>query len=102
MSMAVGDECVVDFSLAAFSVEAIKRAAYALMASYDIGLQVDDGRVRCALKAARPDVDLTHAERDLRREVVDQDLRISIEHKTEGYRDLILGLAFSKTGLQGG
>jgi len=42
------------------------------------------------------------AERDLRREVVDHDLRISIEQRTSPYRDAILGLAFSKTGLQDG
>jgi His-Xaa-Ser system protein HxsD len=94
-----GEVCL---SREAFSVEAVKRATYALMARYDVSLTVGDDDIVCAIAPARPDVSMDAAERDFRREVVDQDLRISIERQTETYRDTILGLAFSKTGLQSG
>jgi len=41
-------------------------------------------------------------ERDFRRELLDQDLRINLEARTEPIRTAILGLAFSRTGLQDG
>jgi len=93
---------VVDFPSTAFSAEAVKRAAYALMARYDVAIGGDADVIRCAIRPAHPTVDMATAERDLRREVVDHDLRISIEQRTSPYRDAILGLAFSKTGLQDG
>ncbi len=93
---------VVEFPCAGFSIEAVKRAAYMLMARYDVAIDMTATTIRCTLRAANSKVDLANAERDLRREVVDQDLRISIEQQTASYRDAILGLAFSKTGLQSG
>ena len=44
--------------------------------------------------------DLEAAERELRAEVLDQDLRASIARETEPVRNAILALAFSRTGLQ--
>ncbi len=97
-----GDVIVVDFPCAGFSIEAVKRAAYALMAQYDVSIDVTAEVILCAVRPAHAKVDMVTAERDLRREVVDHDLRISIEQQTSPYRDAILGLAFSKTGLQDG
>ena len=102
MSVSAPLEAVVVFPASAFSVEAVKRAAYALMNVVDVMLETSPEELRCTLRPARADSDFTTAERDFRREVLDQDLRISIERRTEPYRDAILGLAFSKTGLQGG
>lgn len=92
----------VRLSRAAFSVEAVKRASYSLMARYDVSIALYDDDFLCTLTPAEQSVSMDHAERDFRREVVDQDLRISIEQRTEAYRDTILGLAFSRTGLQDG
>ena len=92
----------VAFPVAVFSVEAVKRAAYALMASVDVLLESTADEIRCTLRPAKTAVDFSTAERDFRREVLDQDLRISIERQTGHYRDAILGLAFSRTGLQNG
>ncbi|WP_340318022.1 hypothetical protein [Rhizorhabdus argentea] len=97
-----GDVIVVDLSRAVFSAEAVKRAAYALMARYDVAIDASGDVLRCVIRPAHPKADMATAERDLRREVVDHDLRISIEQRTSPYRDAILGLAFSKTGLQNG
>lgn len=102
MSSATGDVRTVGLSRAAFSIESVKRASYSLMARYDVSLVLSDSEILCTLTPATSAVQMETAERDFRREVVDQDLRISIEQRTETYRDTILGLAFSQTGLQGG
>jgi His-Xaa-Ser system protein HxsD len=93
---------LVEFPRAAFSAEAVKRAAYAFMARADVSVQATDTSWLCTIsaesgKAASGD-QLAEA---FRREVLDQDLRLLIEEKTEATRTAILGLAFSRTGLQG-
>lgn len=93
---------VVGFPRADFSMEAVKRASYAVMATYDVSIDATSDVISCTIAPAHSKVDMTTAERDFRREVVDYDLRISIEQRTTPYRDAILGLAFSKTGLQDG
>jgi hypothetical protein len=59
-----------------------------------------DARTRCVLTPAAGQ-DPATLEVDFRREVLDQDLRISTERDTEGVRNLILGLAFSRVGGNG-
>jgi len=102
MDVTSGGEFVVDFPVADFSMEAVKRAAYTLMAQLDIAIETTPENIRCTMRPARADADMATAARDFRREVIDQDLRMSIEQRTEAYRNTILGLAFSKTGLQDG
>lgn len=93
---------VVEFPLPGFALEAVKRAAYMLMARVTVTYEITPDIIRCTLSPAAPSIDLALAERDFRREVLDQDLRLSIEARTEPMRTAILGLAFSRTGLQDG
>ncbi|GFE77312.1 hypothetical protein [Novosphingobium sp. TCA1] len=102
MTITTGDARTVTLSRAALSVDAAKRAAYALMARYDVDVAVTGDDIICRLLPANSTVSMDTAERDFRREVIDQDLRISIEERTAPYRDAILGLAFSRSGLQDG
>lgn len=92
---------VIEFPATGFSLEAAKRAAYDLMAQVDVSFTANEQSLSCELRPARPDVDMSLAERDFRRSVLDHELRLSIEAKTEPLRTAILGLAFSNTGLQG-
>ena len=92
----------MQLSREAFSIEAVKRASYSLMGQYDVSVALSEDAIVCTLTPAIKASPMDTAERDFRREVVDQDLRISIEQRTEAYRDTILGLAFSRTGLQDG
>ena len=92
---------LVELPASSFSMEAAQRAAYDLMARLSVAFSVGDQVIRCELTPASADVDMQVAERDFRREVLDQELRISIQAKTEPLRTAILGLAFSRTGLQG-
>jgi His-Xaa-Ser system protein HxsD len=90
----------IEFPATGFSLEAAKRAAYDLMARVDVSFSSNEQLLSCELNPVRPDVDMTVAERDFRRAVLDHELRISVEHQTEPLRTAILGLAFSNTGLQ--
>ncbi|OYU75477.1 MAG: hypothetical protein CFE32_14170 [Alphaproteobacteria bacterium PA3] len=96
----LGGGIVVDFAEGLFAPEAFKRAAYALMARASVTIEPKDGWISCRL-APVGEQDLAALEADFRREVLDQDLRISTERDTEGVRNLILGLAFSRVGSDG-
>ena len=91
----------VELPSAAFSVEAVHRATYALMAKIDVRIVRVDPIV-CELAPLSSKLTASEADILFRREVTDQELRIAIEQQTSAYRDVILGLAFSKTGLQDG
>lgn len=91
----------VVFSLSVFNLEALKRAAYVLMPRASVTFKVTNSEVRCTIIPISLKEDVDIMERDFCREVVDQDLRISIEARTEPIRNAILGLTFSRTGLQG-
>lgn len=91
----------VAFPFPSISVEAVKRAAYALMAHVTVSFTLTNSDILCSLRPEIPAADLGELERDFRREVLDHDLRLSIEAQTEHVRSAILGLAFSRTGLQG-
>ena len=62
----------------------------------------DTTGVVCTLRAntGARNFTLSDAERDFRTEVLDQDLRAQIAKETEPLRNLVLSLAFTKTGLQ--
>ncbi|MDZ4367606.1 MAG: His-Xaa-Ser system protein HxsD [Afipia sp.] len=93
---------LIEFPKTAFSAEAVKRAAYVFMDRADISVQATETQWQCMMNwragLSLTDAQLTEA---FRREVLDQDLRLVIERKTEATRTAILGLAFSRTGLQG-
>jgi len=90
----------VEFLLHVFSADAVKRAAYVLMHRATVTFQTDETTIRCLLRPTDSSADDQTLERDFRREVLDQELRLATEAKTESLRNAILGLAFSRTGLQ--
>lgn len=90
------------FDRSVYSLEAIKRAAYEVMSSLRIDIHTSDSEIVCTLRPAKADLELEDSLRAFEREVLDQDLRITLEASTEPVRSAILGLAFSRTGLQDG
>lgn len=90
----------VVFAAGVYSLEAIKRAAYALMARATISIEPGEAELRCTIEAA-PGEDSARLVRDFQREVLDQDLRLEVEAKTEPLRNMILGLAFSHLSQNG-
>jgi His-Xaa-Ser system protein HxsD len=84
-----------------FAVEAVKNAAYRLANLLDSEIRLEGDRIVCSVKTRAglsPD-DMEGAVSRLRREVIDHDLRLQIREKTEPTRNLILALAFSRTGV---
>lgn len=92
----------VTFALsAAFDPEALKRAAYRFSDRISVEITRTETEQVCLLRKVRREVDfdLEQLANEFRNEVLDQDLRLKIAAETEGYRNLILSLAFSKTPL---
>lgn len=86
---------IVEFGLYEFHEEAYKRAAYVFMKRANCSIRRSDDAVVCRIEPLAG-TSTEGLATDFRREVLDQDLRISIEAKTEGVRNLVLGLAFSR------
>lgn len=73
------------------------------MKSFDTEITQEDDSWVCTLRFSPPvsAEALERAERDLRTEVLDQDLRATVARETEPVRNAVLAMAFSRTGLQG-
>src|SRR5262245_41702401 len=87
------------FDSSAYSVDAIQRAAYRFSNRLSCDLSASDEAIECTLHLpdGTEDIDATLA--DFRNEVLDQVLRERIRAETADVRNLILAVAFSKTGL---
>lgn len=90
----------VVFPLSVYSLDALKRASYTMMHRISVKFDISNEHVRCRITPVSEKDDASTLERDFLREVIDHDLRISIEAQTEQTRTAILGLTFSRTGLQ--
>jgi His-Xaa-Ser system protein HxsD len=90
----------LEFDLSATSLDAIQRAAYRLSDRSSTDVKVEPGCVRCTVHVAGDDVALLEeVVGDFRNQVLDEVLRERIRTETEGVRNLILSLAFSRTDL---
>ena len=95
-------DVLLKFPEQAYSVEAIQKAAYRLMNTLLVDISVHGGFIECVLQ---PVLEITPSAFDLgvqefKKEVLDQQLRFKLRAETEAVRNLILGIAFSNTGLQ--
>jgi His-Xaa-Ser system protein HxsD len=92
---------ILDFDRAAYSVEAAQAAAYRFIDRLTIVTALTNTQIRCEVSAIpNRQVDFEACVDDFKRELLDQQLRRRIGQETEAVRNLILGLAFSRTGLQ--
>ena len=89
------------FAAGVFDIEAIKRAAYRFSDRVAIEIEPTADFIICRLQPLSAKTQLAGLENAFRIEVLDQDLRARIAKETEPVRNLVLSLAFSKTGLQG-
>ena len=81
----------------AYSADAIQRAAYRFVDRFSFELEREGENFHCTL--CFPDDLDPETVADFRTEVLDEVLRERIRAETEGVRNLILSLAFSKTTL---
>jgi His-Xaa-Ser system protein HxsD len=91
----------VKFDSAVYTVDAVKAACYRFSDKFSSLIEYRDGLIVCSLqydaKLCGPLIDLEIE--NLKKEVLDQDLRQKLRTETEPVRNLILAHAFSKTGL---
>src|SRR5262245_61000999 len=93
----------VTFDARVYALPAIKKAAYRFLKSFDTEIAQEGDFWVCTLRFSAPaDAEaMEHFERELRVEVLDQDLRATIARETEPVRNAVLAMAFARTGLQG-
>jgi His-Xaa-Ser system protein HxsD len=89
----------LSFDRSAASLDAVQRAVYRLSDRLSCDIFENGGLTEVTVHPADPDADLEALLGDLRNEVLDQALRARIRDETSDVRNLILALAFSKTGL---
>ncbi len=91
----------VCFDSSVYSLDTIKKSLYRFSNLYSSNVMIEDGRYVCHLyitdNLAEKKAD--YCVDELRKEVLDQDLREKIKKETEATRNLILAFAFSKTDL---
>ncbi len=94
-----GRNLVFDKSL--YSGDALKKAAYRLLdrCIADISDVQDSFEVVLKSVTAKSDVSMDRLVDDFKKEVLDQELRLSIKAESEPYRNLILAHVFSRTSL---
>lgn len=84
-----------------FSIEAVQKAAYRFIHLYTVDMSLSDGNINCTLTPSQehsPEGN-EHYISEFKKEVLDQHLRIKIKTETEAVRNLVLGIAFSNSGL---
>jgi len=84
-----------------YSLEAVQKASYRFIDRLTILISQTDTQIFCEIA---PVVNLSKPFEeilaDFKRELLDQQLRSQIKAETEPVRNLILALAFSRSGLQ--
>jgi His-Xaa-Ser system protein HxsD len=91
----------ITFDNRVYAIDAVKIACYRLIDRAASSIEVVDGRIICCLdfEGEMSEAAINGELNNLRKEVLDQDLRLRLKAETEPVRNLILAHAFSKTGL---
>jgi His-Xaa-Ser system protein HxsD len=90
--------CEVRFDPDVVTVDAIQRAGYRLSDRLSLDVRTEPRSILCTLHANEA-VEMQSLAGEFRNEVLDQVLRERIRGETEAARNLILALAFSRTGV---
>ena len=89
----------ITFEAATHTADAIQRAAYKFSDRLSCDVVTEGAVFRCILHLGVEDESVEDVLSDFRNEVLDETLRERIRGETREVRNLILALAFSKTGL---
>ena len=87
------------FDQATVDLDALQRSAYAVAAEMTVDVRVSGADYVCTLFPRKRDATGDELKHRFRAEVNDQILRLRIAKETEPLRNLVLALAFSRTGL---
>jgi His-Xaa-Ser system protein HxsD len=92
-------ERVASFDRAGHSIDAVQRAAYRLSDRLSCEIVSTDAAIEVRLAISDENADPDGLMSEFRNEVLDQVLRERIRDETADVRNLVLALAFSRTGL---
>jgi His-Xaa-Ser system protein HxsD len=97
--MAFSHKLVFDERL--YAVQVLQKAAYRSMNSLAVDIAVDGGQYICALSSniGVDESSFLYSVQEFKKDVLDYQLRHQLSAETQPIKNLILGLAFSKTGL---
>jgi len=95
------ESSVLTFDEQIYSIDAMQKAAYRFIHLYAVDFAHKDSKIECIFT---PTQEISaegneHYLNEFKKEVLDQHLRIKIKNETEEVRNLILGIAFSNSGL---
>lgn len=95
------ESVVLVFDERLFSIEAVQKAAYRFIHLYVLDMNLDAGKIVCTLTPSQEHSleGNEHYISEFKKEVLDQHLRIKIKTETEDVRNLVLGIAFTNSGL---
>ena len=95
-------EAKIELDSKVCSIESAQKAAYRSIAHFTIDIQVSDTHLNCKLTSNTSvgEEAFDFAVQEFRKNILDEELRLKLKKETEPVRNLILGIAFSKTGLQ--
>lgn len=95
-------EAIISLDLKVCSIESAQKAAYRSINRFAIDIQISDTHLNCKLisNIGVSDEIFDYAVQEFRKNILDEELRVKVKNETEPIRNLILGIAFSKTGLQ--
>jgi His-Xaa-Ser system protein HxsD len=91
----------ISFDSAVYSLDAVKAACYRFLDRFAAEIELHERKILCHLTfdESISEASVSANLENLKKEVLDQDLRIRLKAETEPVRNLILAHAFSKTGL---
>ena len=88
------------YSRSVYSADSIKSALYKFNAFVSAKIDVNQDDYVCVFAALKNDFNWENFCNEFDQELIDQELREKLAHSASDYRNVILGLAFSKTGFQ--
>ncbi|POF39716.1 His-Xaa-Ser system protein HxsD [Pseudomonas laurylsulfativorans] len=97
--MAYSHKLVFDERL--YEAPVLQKAAYRSMNALTVDIATDEGQFICALSSniGVDESSFLSAVQEFKKDVLDYQLRHQLSTETQPIKNLILGLAFSKTGL---
>ncbi|MBO3276246.1 His-Xaa-Ser system protein HxsD [Pseudomonas schmalbachii] len=93
---------VIEFDQRLYTADAVQSAAYRAMNALTVDIRVEGERLLCQLTPndGIGSEAFSLAVQEFKKDALDYQLRQKLKTETESVRNLILSLAFSKTGLQ--
>ncbi|WP_447651813.1 His-Xaa-Ser system protein HxsD [Pseudomonas abietaniphila] len=84
-----------------YDAPVLQKAAYRSMNSLTVDISIDEGQFICAMfsNIGVDESSFLSAVQEFKKDVLDYQLRHQLSAETQPIKNLILGLAFSKTGL---